>query len=91
MHTGNRYDYLGVIMEFKNQKVGLSICDHLDKMTQEFPKAITGLAASPASDHLFKVRDKSEAKYLPENQAIAFRHFVAQLVFLTTRSRRDMT
>ena len=31
MHTGNRYDYLGVIMEFKDQKVKASMFDYLTK------------------------------------------------------------
>ena len=77
-------------MDFKDQKVKVSMFDYLDRMIQEFPKAITGSAASHESDHLFKVRDESNAKYLPEEQAIAFHHFVAQLLFRTTRVRRDI-
>ena len=64
--------------------------DYLDETIQEFPKAITGSAVSPAPGHLFMVRDESKAKYLPEEQAISFHHSVAQLLFLTTRARRDI-
>ena len=32
MHTGNIHDYLGVIMEFKDQKAEVSMFDYLDKM-----------------------------------------------------------
>ena len=64
--------------------------DYLDKVIQEFPKAITGSAASPAPCHLFKVRDKSEAEYLHKEQAIAFHHFASQLLSLTTPARRDI-
>ena len=52
MHTSNRHDHLGVIMEFKDQKVKLSMFDYLKKIIQEFPESITGLAASPTVDHL---------------------------------------
>ena len=52
MHTGNRYDYLRVIIEFKNQKVEVSMFDYLDKMIQEFPEVITGSASSHVSDLL---------------------------------------
>ena len=78
MHTGDRHDYIGVIMEFKDQKVEVSMFDDLDKIIQEFPELITGLATSPAADHLFRVRDETEAKYLPGEQAVVFHHVVAQ-------------
>ena len=90
MHSGDRHDYLGVIMEFKDQKVEVSMFEYLDKLIKEFPELITGSAASPAADYLFQVRDETEAKYLTEEQAVAFHHVVAQLLFLTTRARRDI-
>ena len=51
---------------------------------------ITGKAATPAADHLFSVRDADEAKYPPEENAIAFHHTTAQLIFLRSRERRDI-
>ena len=51
---------------------------------------ITGKAATPAADHLFSVRDADEAKYLPEEKAIAFHHTTAQLLFLSSHARRDI-
>ncbi len=47
-----------------------------------------GVAPSPAADHLFKIRDPTEARLLPESQAVAYHHTVAQLLFLS-RVRRD--
>jgi hypothetical protein len=41
---------------------------------------------SPAADHLLTVRDLSLAKLLPEEQAIAFHHATAQLLFLSARA-----
>ena len=42
----------------------------------------TSISASHAVDHLFDIRDESEAKLLPEEQAQHFHHSVAQLQFL---------
>ena len=70
-------------MKFKDQKVEVSMSDYLDKTIQTFPEAITGSAASPALDHLFKVRDESKAKYLHKEQAVVFHHSMSQLLFLT--------
>ena len=89
MHTGDRHDYIGVIVEFRDQKVEVPMFDHLNKIIQEFPKLINGLAASPAAGHLFQVRYKTKAKYLSEEQAVAFHHMVIQLLFLITRARSD--
>ena len=51
---------------------------------------ITGKSATPAADHIFSVRDADKAKYLTEEKAIAFRHTTAQLLFLSSRARRDI-
>ena len=59
-------------------------------MIKEFPEKNTGQAATPAAAHLFKIRDEKEARPLGEEQALAFHHTVAQLLFMATRARRDI-
>ena len=63
---------------------------YLKKVFTAFPEKITTAAATPASDHLFEVRDESKHKLLPEEQARAFHHLVAQLLFLSGRARPDI-
>jgi len=83
MHSNTRHDYLGVIYKFRDGKVEVSMFDYIDKLIKEFPEDIGGRAETSAADHRFKIRDKIEAKYLPEEQAVAFHHMVAQLLFLS--------
>ena len=45
---------------------------------------------TPAHDKLFVIRDESETRKLKEEQALAFHHTVAQLLFMATRARRDI-
>ena len=52
-------------------------------------ETITGVQSTPAGDRLFQVRPHDEAKFLPEEQARAFHHTTAQLLFLS-RVRRDI-
>ncbi len=52
------------------------------KVIDNFPETITTTFATPAADHLFTVRNKQEAKFLPKQQAQAFDHTVLQLLFL---------
>ena len=59
-------------------KLYVSMIKYLKKVFAAFPEKITTSAATPASDHLFEVRDESEQKLLPEEQARAFHHSVAQ-------------
>jgi len=40
--------------------------DYIDKLIKEFPEDIEGRASILAADHLFKIHNKIEAKYLPE-------------------------
>jgi hypothetical protein len=48
------------------------------------------MRTSPAMDHLFTVRDKSLAKPLLEEQARAFHHASAQLLFLSAGARHNI-
>jgi hypothetical protein len=71
-------------------KVMVTMMDYIKNIIKDFPKEIVGTKTSPAADHLFTVRDPSLAKVLPEEQAMAFHRMTAQLVFLSTRARRDI-
>ena len=91
MHLGNKHDYLGMDFEFmKNGSLEVLMFEYLDSIIDEFPELITGKAATPAADHLFSVRDADEAKYLLEEKAIAFHRNTAQLLFLSSRARKDI-
>jgi hypothetical protein len=60
---------------------------YLKNAIEEFPEIIRGRAATPAHDKLFEIRDEAEAKKLNKEQALAFHHTVAQLLFMATRAR----
>ena len=62
--------------------------DYLRKVIKECPEEITGVCATPASDHLFKVRE--DGGNLSEKLADAFHHTVYQLFFAANRARRDI-
>jgi hypothetical protein len=63
---------------------------YLKNVIEQFPKEISGRALSPAAEHLFAVRNKSEARVLEEERALAFHHTVAQLLFMCTRAGQDI-
>ena len=67
MHIGNKRDYLGIDLDFMDDgSLEVSMFQYTDGIIDEFPELITGKAATPATDHLFSLRDTDEAKYLPE-------------------------
>ncbi len=59
-------------------------------MIGKFLELIKGRAATPAHYKLFVIRDNKDARKLNEEQALAFHHTVAQLMFMATRARRDI-
>jgi hypothetical protein len=63
---------------------------YTEQILDEFPEEITKSSPCPHNENLFRIREESEARYLPEDQAIQFHHTVAQLVFLQKRARRDI-
>ncbi len=91
MHLGKKHDYLGVDMEFCDDgTLEVSMNKYLKNVIAKFPELIKGQAATPAHDKLFVIRDNDEARKLNEEQALAFHHAVAQLLFMATKARRDI-
>ena len=87
---GNLHEYLGMNINFSQPgSVSFNMIPYITKVLHDFPEKILGVASSPAADYLFKIRAQSEAQLLPEQQAVAFHHTVAQLLFLS-RVRRDI-
>ena len=84
------HDYLGMNLDFSEDgNVKVSMIPYLLEILRHFPELLGDTATSPAANHLFKVRSDKEARLLPEEQAISFHHFVAQLLFMSSRVHRD--
>lgn len=72
-------------------KCKIGMIPYTEEIINDFPEEIIGSAATPAADHLFKIRDPLEATPLPEEQATAFHCCTAQLLlFLSGWSRHDI-
>ena len=82
---GKVHDYLGMDLDYTEEgSVKVSMVRYTGKVLRDFPERITGSAASPAQDHLFKVRDESDPNYRPltEDLAQSFHHTTVQLLFM---------
>ena len=91
VHRGKIHDYLGIDLDYTTKgKVGVSMIKYVDKILEGFSEELGAPAATPAAEHLFQVRNDSEAEYLSEEKAQEFHHITAQLLFLSARSRRDI-
>jgi hypothetical protein len=91
IHMGRKHNYLRVDMEFNEDgTLGVSTIKYLKNVIVGFPEEIRGKALSPAANHLFLVRDPTEARPLEEERALAFHHMVAQLLFMCSRGRGDI-
>ncbi len=83
IHCGKVHDYLGMDLNFANKGIAqILMITYTTKILTDFPEAITTSCATPAANHLLMVCDEATAKFLPETQAQAFHHTVAQLLFL---------
>ena len=87
---GPKHDYLGMNLDFSTPgTVKIDMTPYINKIVAAFPEKITGVQSTPAADHLFQIRPASEARLLPEEQARAYHHTTAQLLFLS-RIQRDI-
>jgi hypothetical protein len=88
---GRVHDYLGMTLDFtKKGEVKVTMFDYLRGVINDFPEEITGTAMSPTTTNLYDVRPDKERMELNEEQARAFHHTIAQLLFATARARKDI-
>ena len=90
-NRGDVHDYLGMDLAYSEKGVAkVSMIKYLDGILKGFSEELGASAATPAAEHLFQVRDESEAVFLDETRAREFHHMTAQLLFLSARARRDI-
>ena len=87
---GHILDYLGMTLDYSVKgQVQVSMVPLIQNKINEFPEEKTSSASTPASDHHFQVRGQG-AVLLTKEQAIAFHHKVAQLLFVSARAWQDI-
>jgi hypothetical protein len=74
----------------KKGKVVVNMIEYIKNIIDDLPEEIVWTKTSGVADHLFEVQDKSLAPPLPKEQAMAFHHTTAQLLFLSARARRNI-
>ena len=89
VHQGKLHDYPGKKFDLSEKgKVRIDIIPLLENIFELFPEDIGLIAISPYGDHLYKIMDKLEALYPPEEQAVAFHHSTTQLLYISPIQRR---
>eukprot|EP00957_Ditylum_brightwellii_P192335 14641786-Ditylum_brightwellii.AAC.1 len=84
IHCGKVHKYFGMDLDSSSPKViKIGMIKYIKKINEEFPEEIKSVAATNAVEHLFEVREDNKDKLLPEEQALAFHHTTAQLLFLS--------
>ena len=88
--TGKVHNYLGMTINYSTPgKVVFHMEDYIDWMINECPEGLLkGNPASPAANHLFDINP--ECENLSSEEANKFHHFVAKLLYLAKRTRRDI-
>jgi hypothetical protein len=88
-NVGKVYDYPGKTFDYAFKgEVLMNMCKYLLSIIADFPEQITGVSATPAADHLFKVRE--DGKKLSKEQTDAFHHTVHQLLIAVNQACRDI-
>ncbi|CAJ1950718.1 unnamed protein product [Cylindrotheca closterium] len=89
IQRGEVHEYLGVTIDFSEKgKVKFSMDDYVDRLLEEAPEDMKGVATSPAANHLFQVKDKPTL--LDDKKAELYHHLTAKLLYLCKRVRGDI-
>ena len=81
VRPGKIHDYLGMTLEFsKEGKFIVNIEIYIDKILIGLPEDMTGMATTPAVDHMFKTC--SDAPKLNKERTKLFHCVTAQIIFL---------
>jgi len=87
--VGSVQDYLGMTFDYSfDNKVRINMNQYFLKVIKEFTQEILGMCATPAADHLYKIRE--DGKKLNEDLAEALHHTTYQLLFAAKRAQRDI-
>ena len=87
---GSNHNFLG--MQFNIQRKGevkITMHDFVNTLTTDFPDSSNNTRETPASDVLFQVRPETP-KLLPQ-EAQTFHSFTAKLLYLSKRTRGDIS
>jgi len=88
-NVGKVHGYPGMTFDYAFEgEVLINMCKYLLSIIAAFPEQITRVSATPAADHLFKVRE--DGKKLSIEQTDAFHHTVYQLLIAANQARRDI-
>jgi hypothetical protein len=86
---GKVHDYLGMTLDFVTPgKVIVKMQDYNEEMLDELPPEFSGVATTPAADHLFRVNP--DAEKLSTELSDLFHHFTTKLLYLSKRARPDV-
>jgi hypothetical protein len=87
---GKVHDYLGMTLDFsKAGEVMLTMIDYIKIILHDAPKEMRGLAATPATNHLFQVNTVNPI-LLEKDKADIYVHIVMQLLYPSQRTRPDI-
>ncbi len=84
---GDKHDFLGMEIKFKEGKVTISMKKHILKAIDTFEEKITRNALTPAKNNLFETGD---TKKIDEKRADNFHSVTASLLFISRRCRLDI-
>ena len=85
------HEYLGMMLDLKNKvELRVTMVDYLKGVLEDFPGDITGRSAIPVANHTFQVGSEDKQTLLDEEWETVFCHTMAQLIFFTSRSRKEI-
>ena len=83
VHRSKVHDYLGIELNFSTAKtLKIGMIKYINKIHEDSPEEIKSTSDTPTAEHLFYVHEYNQDRLLPEEQARAFHHSTAQLLFL---------
>jgi len=86
---GKVLEYLGMKINYQQQgKVKLIMYKYIEKLIEESPTDMQGLATTPASSYLFNT--DPGCKKLSKERRQLFHHLVSKLLYLSKCTRQDI-
>jgi hypothetical protein len=74
----------------KKGEVKVTMIDYMKGVIEDFHEVITGRSSTPAAKNLFEVRPDESRVFLDKKRSQAFHHAVAQLLFSSSKARKDI-
>ena len=85
------HEYLSMMLYLRTPgDLWLNMLDYIKGVPEDLTEVIAGISMNPAKNDLFQFKPEDEKKLINKERATSSHHIVSQMIFITSRDRKEI-